>query len=320
VATSDPKKDAGAAGATESPASYVAGLIKKSEWALGALGAVATAAVAKIGFDRLGDGDLDGALIAWALAGLAAFAVGVTSLIAAVVWQARAARVTIGYLMGNGPIAKEIRKFFEENSYLLNGPPNLAAFRQDFNDLQNIRRSRRLDAEERRRLQDLIATRTTILETARAERMRRVSGAATLVMLPAVLLTTLGAATFVLSTKRDAALGAEIATGELLPRTPTSVSIAIPTARRDEVAAIVGSGCVKQDIDAILVEIDNAPVSARPDLPGGTDVFHVVVERTDECDVADLWVPPRWVMPRDAPPASRGASAPQSTPSPTAAK
>lgn len=94
----------------DSAVPYADRLTNASKWAVGALATVATTAVTKLGLDRLGNGDIDGALVVWAYAGLGFFALGVTSLVVSVVWHTHANRVTLAYLLicrGNHPSIRD---------------------------------------------------------------------------------------------------------------------------------------------------------------------------------------------------------------------
>jgi hypothetical protein len=302
----------------QSPASYVSRVGEVSKWAVGALAAVGAAAVTKLTLDRLGKGDLDTKFIAWAYVGLVAFALGVVVLVASVVWQTRAARVTLDYLLGYWPVPSQIREMLNANTYLLGGQPDLNSFRDRLNTIAT--KPRPLSKPDRKEMDWLLKTRDqTILPTARAERARTVNALATVAILAGALLVTLGAATFALATnadvvQRDDRLAQEardrkeVVTGEFLPKTPSNVLVVVPEERRSELTALVGGDCELGKVNAILLDVGTAPKDA---VPAGVDaaVFHVVTERSKTCSVVELWLPPSWVTPRP----SEAASSPMAT-------
>jgi hypothetical protein len=293
------------------------------------LAAVGAAAVTKLSLDQFGKGDLDRAFVALAYGGLVAFTLGAVLLATAVVWLARANRVTIGYLLEEGRIPRRLRTFFNENSYLLGGEENLAAFRARLTVL--VKKPRPLaSVDDRRELKRLLAARQTILQTGRSERTRIVSGWATVLIFVGALLATLGAATFALATNHDVVLREdrlteeerarkEIVVGELVPKTPSSVLMVIPESARlrqpTNWGSILGKECQLGGVKAVLLEVARPPVSAVPK-GNGTYVFHIVTERTDQCAVSDLWVPPTWVIPRPEETSTASSSGAGSTTSP----
>jgi hypothetical protein len=299
----------------QSPASYVSRLGGVSKWAVGALAAVGTAAVTKLTLDRLGKGDLDTKFIVWAYVGLGGFVLGVVILVASVVWQTRATRVTLDYLLGYLPIPTQIREMLNANVYLLGGQPDLNAFRNRLNAIATMPRP--LSKPDRKAMEWLLKTRDrTILPTARAERARIVSAYASVAILAGALLATLGAATFALATNadvvqrddrvaREARAREKVVTGDFLPKTPSNVLVVVPQKRRSELTAVLGDDCELGKVNAILVDVGTAPKDA---VPTGVEaaVFQVVTERSKDCSVAELWLPPSWVMPR---PAAAAASA-----------
>lgn len=309
-----------------SAGSYTSRLVDISKWAVGALAAVGTAAVTKLSLDRLGKGDLDRPLVAWAFAGLGAFVLGTVLLVIAVVWHTRAARVTIGYLLEDGRIPSRIRTFFNTNTYFLGGASSLEDFRHRLNGL--VGKSRPLSAADRRDFRRLLAARDGILGTGRSERTRIVSARAAWVLFLGALLASLGAATFALATNRDLVLREdrlaqeerdreEVVTGELLSKTPSSVLLVVPEEDRSQsLRNSLGEACDPAGVKAILLEIGAPPVRALTSIGEVTNVFHVVTERTGSCAVVDLWVPSHWVLPR---PESDGADEPTANATPAGA-
>ncbi len=297
--------------------SYADRLGDVSKWAVGAFAAVGGVAVTKLSLDRLGTGQLDGALVFWAYAGLVMFAAGVVAIVAAVIWHIRSGRVTIGYLLGEGSIARTVREFFNQNSYLLGGAEDLAGYRSR---LTTLVKKRPLTASEKTELQRLIAAQRVILETGRAERARHVNGWATSVIAVGAILSTLGAATFALATNRDKTLRedrlakeerdrAEVVSGKLLPKATSEVLLVVPEPQRATISSIVGQRCNLGSANGLLLEVASAPKD-RAQSVDEPSVFHVVTERTTDCSVADLWVPPSWILPRpEKPPSAAEVSA-----------
>lgn len=306
-------------------ATYADRLSDIAKWAVGALAAVGGAAVAKLSLDRLGKGELDGALTVWAYVGLVLFAIGVALLVAAVVWHTRAGRVTLGYLLSNAFIAKRIEKYFRENSYLLGGQEDLGKFRERLTTL--VKLPRPLTSDARTQLTRLLAARTTILETARAERARHVNGYATALIIVAAVITTLGAATFALATNRDQTLREDrlakeqreredVIGGALLPDTPSNVLLVVPSDARPRLATLIGDKCELSGAKATLVEVATPPETARQPV-NEPSVFRIVTQRSPECAVRELWVPPSWVIPPPAQGGNQESSTRTSAPSTT---
>lgn len=259
----------------------------------------------------------------WAYVGLTLFALGAVTLVISVIWQTRSGRVTIGYLLGSRHIPTKVRTFLNENAYLLGGQSNLNAFRDRLTEL--VQKPRPLGDSDSAELRRLLAARDAILGTGSSERARIVSFWAGPLVLIGALAATLGAATFALATNHDLVLRQDrlakeerarqtLPAGELLPKTPSSILLVVPSKNSDRMNLqnLLGPECELSGVMAILLDVGLAPLGGQAYGPK-PQAFRVVTERSPKCTIASFWVPMSWVVPRPAestPPSATGSAAP----------
>jgi hypothetical protein len=301
--------------ATESgPRAYVKVLSDTAKWAVAALGAAASFAVANIGLSKLGGGATNQTApfhwpggVGWATLGLIVLVSGVLAIIAAVVWLSRSSRVSMAYLMSG--VGWGIRTRIETSMpYLLCGHADLADFVNEYRRVAN--------GEESARAEQMEAARYAILETASAERLQDLLSSTIVLFVIGGLAAALGGAMLIgnvnaANAQREDQLAAatQLSTGDLLPRTPTSVVLVIPTS--------TGAGNVW--VQALSEDCVWQPSAANPptkvsrlvpatlldvgqpsgDAPGSDDksaIYRVATTKTSECpNVTDGWVNPSWV-------------------------
>ena len=288
------------------PSEYRTRLEGVSKWAAVGLATVAGVAVTKLSIDRLGKGDLDRWSLILAYLGLVALAVGAGLIIAAVMYQTNAGRVTIGYMLECGETQTRLRRFFDANTYLLGGATSLTNYRLRLNYLVGLPE---LDESETAEFVRLSQAQQVILVTGARERARSVNDVVILMIVAGAILATLGAATFALATNRDLNRRedrlAKVVTGTLLPKTPSSVLLAVPPSMADAARKLIGVKCPVTSTNAVLLEIAAPDSNATGIQFGEPAVMHVVVEKTDTCAVTELWVPPAWILPRPEKPAAQ---------------
>ncbi len=289
------------------------------KWLVGGLAVVASAAVTSLGLDRLGTGDPGDSYtlpirgwevsiyLFWALVSVALFTIGVVVIMGAVVWLARSRRVTLDYLIdAESSIAQRVRKSINSSQYLLGGQEDLACMRTELNRMMCLPRP--LTDDDHRALVRLLNARETVLETAKAERTRHVSGRAVWIIGVGAVVASVSAATFAYVVNRSITVRddrlteeKEVVVGELLPHTPSDVLLVVPEDAPDraQIAEIVGVGCDLSSTKAVLFEVATPPEDAVP-ASQSDRVLHVVIEASDTCDSTSLWVAPEWVVARPA--------------------
>jgi len=260
-------------------------------------------------------------MVALAYVGLAAFTVGVLLLIGAVGLQTSASRITLDELLNTSWKSIQIRAFFERNTYMLGGQSTLDDFRDRLNTLQTMPHP--LEPPEREELKRLLAARETVLATGANEKARLTTWDVVIMLAVGALLAAGGAATFALSTNHDVVIRtdnlardqrdrAKVTTGELLPKTPSSVTLVVPAASQKALATALGTDCKLTKVNVIALEIGARPDNALPTAET-QGIVHVVSERTDACKVAELWVPPDWIVARSAAPSDNAKPETDST-------
>ncbi len=302
----DPAPTSATDAATSLPGKYPELLSSSAKWAVGALAAVAATAVARLGLDRFGKGSPDIALVAWAFVGLILFVLGVLLLVAVVLWHSRSSRITLGYLADSKRrTAQQTREFFERNLYLLDGEDSIPAFRDRLNALVAADdQDPEVSAEFARKL----SARESILVTGRAEWMRAISTQAFVFLVLGSLVAALGAAVFAFSLNRASTLrtdrlalaesaSEDVVTGELLPHTPSPITLVVPPRMRNRSAyqEVLGQDCNLAGVGAIAIDLGSPPSNIDPP-PTANAVIQAVTEPTAECSVATLWIPPEWVI------------------------
>ena len=278
-------------------------LVSGAKWAVGGLAAAGSVALSQIGLGKIGSGTGDHD--AWAFIGVGLFAVGIALIVVAVAWVSSASRATLPWLLESFA-ARRIRSFFNnKGKYMLGGQNSLELFVNELATL--VQKGESASQTERKELSRLLKTRDAIRTTAASERAARANRWAAPLVLVGVLATTLGATTFAYSVNRDEALAKEVPTGSLLPKTPASVVLVVPTRAKDRkvISQALGAKCELKDAKALVLEFNTPPKRAstkRPIVvrPRAMSVAHVVTERGDGCSVVDLWVPPDWILPRPA--------------------
>jgi len=216
------------------PGEFITKLGDVSKWAVGALAAAGAFAVANFGLSKLGRGPTTKELnawhwpggVGWAFLSAAMVAVGAVALVGAIIWQSRSSRVSMNYLQSLS--GYYIRHDIEQRMpYLLSGNTTLEGFINEYTSLAG--------KEDTARVRQLEASRFAILETASAERAQglvkyllptMIIGAVAIAGGAALLSYTVNVGELlredqlvVMKQQREDALK-ELATGELLPRTP----------------------------------------------------------------------------------------------------
>lgn len=291
-------------------------LLKITQWAVGALAAAGSFAVAKLSLDRLGRGDYSGGRLWLALGAIAAFTIGAAVLVMAVVWVARAGRVTMAALQSakRGP-TKKARDLVERSKYLLNGADSLQAFKEDL-DRRIVERAAgptafQANEDQRVGLTIALSARQDILATARAERISGVNAMAAWLMLGGSLLAAFGAALFgYVTNEADKVFDASkpLPAAAVDPSGPWKALLVVPATVRAEAAEWLGTDCDLDGVSVLVLEF------ATPPGDDATRVAHVVSQRTATCRVADMWVEPGWLA---APPAAGTADTPKEPAPPT---
>lgn len=359
--SSDPKPpdDHGDDGDDSGPRSFVTALSDNAKWAVGGIAAAGSAAVTAFGLSKIGKGVVTEPPSSWhdwplglvfALLGAVLFAVGASATALLVVWLFRSSRVSMEFLRSTRGMGCDIRGDIERDMpYLLVGCTSLADFVDAYKAIAG--------GPDTPRARQLKAARYAILDTASAERMQRltppvlcwIAFAVAVAVIGAVLFSYVGnvaenaRADFVLaqSQAREDELR-ELATGALLPHTPASISLVIPTdiPNDDPWVQAVGETCARgvatsppsgatsptpdavapRSIPATLIEAGHPSTDSEPIATVGNPVFRVVTSKTPECrDIVIGWVPPEWVVVPAGPNASSAAAAPASKPAPTSA-
>ncbi len=238
-------------------------------------------------------------------------AVGAVALVGAIIWQSRSSRVSMNYLQSLS--GYYIRHDIEQRMpYLLSGNTTLEGFINEYTSLAG--------KEDTARVRQLEASRFAILETASAERAQglvkyllptMIIGAVAIAGGAALLSYTVNVGELlredqlvVMKQQREDALK-ELATGELLPRTPSDVILVFPAgiSKKDAWRQALGDGCIlgrgskPRKVSATLVEIRAAPKDYMGPVSGGAaGIFRVVTAKNNKCrKVVDGWVPPAWV-------------------------
>jgi hypothetical protein len=214
-------------------------------------------------------------------------------------------------------IADDIKQY---QPYLLLGNADVGAFADEY---KRILTTEPIQEERARQYE---TTRHSILETAGRERTQRVSAYAFIIVLTGAILVSLGAALFsfnvnsaellrddqvrTLTQQREDEVR-ELAAGDILPRTPTQVLLAIPpgTPLTNEWVKALGTSCVTEKktasgkaqprgIPATLIDVGTPPQPSNTEDPvsgGRRAVFQIATNESKKCPVVvDGWVPPEW--------------------------
>lgn len=342
--THDSKKTA-----TVAPADFISRFGTAWQWLIGALAAAGAFAVANLALDKLGRGPTDGigmfvlrGGVGWALIGVLLFIVGIVTIAGTVIWMLNASRVTWAYLQKDKSIPSKLRAIIEAHPpyYLGESFQTLSqldvAYRAEL-----MKGTTRKAAAFRNRVKE-------ILDIAAIERTRILSSRALLAALLGAIMIGIGSWLFLVGVNSGEVKRADqvqaskearedelrlFPTGTLVPRTPSEISMLIPSATpMDEAQAWIdalGETCLLgaeavpttgevaevtyRGIAAAIVDIG---VSPPGQLFGGLTrkqaVYQVVTLRSAECpSVVVGWVPPKWVVApiKPAAPAPSAASA-----------
>jgi hypothetical protein len=312
---------------------YVERVLANGQWVVTTLAAAAGFVVTKLGFDQIGKGDYAHWRELWLFVSVAAFTCGVVVLIVGVGRTTTTTRTRMGWL--HSKEGATICRKIEADLWLLPGAAQdasdisddgqlaggnaLQKFETQYAVLMAKQYKQATDFSEKERYQLLLLQQAheAIMDTVVAERLEDSRSGAIWPILIGSLVAVLGATGFGYVTNQATRVADKldkmVSAGQLVPKIESKLRIVVPNTPEADVKAqltALGAKCdpTRTPVDVILIEVATPPSTK----PSAESVMHVITLANEKCQVAQLWLPPRWLIP--TPSDSQSTSSKSTTP------